>query len=348
MKNKIYAVDLFCGAGGLSYGLAADGIKIVAGIDIDYRCKFVYEKNIKAKFIHEDLSKISPKTINDLYPKNGIKLLAGCAPCQPFSTYNQGKDARSNDKWGLLDNFANIAKEIKPEIITMENVPQLTKHEVYNNFVNELKDLGYNITTTVVYCPDYGIPQMRKRLVLLASIIGEISLIPPIHTKKNYITVRQAIGKLSPLKAGESSKTDPVHVASAMTKMNLDRIRASKPGGSWKNWDNKLIANCHKKDAGKRYGSVYGRMEWDKPSPTITTQCTGFGNGRFGHPEQDRALSLREAAILQTFPENYKFFDEASPLLITSIRRMIGNAVPVKLGEAIAKSINNHLKESYV
>lgn len=130
-----------------------------------------------------------------------------------------------------------------------------------------------------------------------------------------------------------------------MSEINLKRIRASKPGGTWRDWPKKLVADCHKEGSGKTYPSVYGRMEWNKPAPTMTTQCYGYGNGRFGHPEQDRAISLREAAVIQGFPRDYKFIERGASVEFRTLGRMIGNAVPVGLGQAIAKSIKAHLEE---
>ena len=137
--------------------------------------------------------------------------------------------------------------------------------------------------------------------------------------------------------------SDRMHAAASLSEINLARIRLSRPGGSWRDWPDDLVASCHKLPSGKTYPSVYGRMEWDKPSPTLTTLCYGFGNGRFGHPEQDRAISLREAAILQSFPESYRFVPDDSPVQFRIIGRLLGNAVPVNLGRAIGKSIAGHL-----
>jgi DNA (cytosine-5)-methyltransferase 1 len=338
----ISAIDLFCGAGGLTHGLISEGIKVAAGVDIDPSCKYAYEANNTAKFILKDIAKLSVNEIKKLYPKNSIRVLAGCAPCQPFSTYTQGRDHKNDKKWGLLGSFSNLAEKILPEIITMENVPQLVRHSVYKEFVNKLESLGYHVKPHIVYCPDYGIPQTRKRLVLLASLYGEIELVKPSHKKTEYLTVRNTISHLPKIDAGEMSKTDVLHKASAMSKVNMQRIKNSTPGGNWKQWNKKLVAKCHTKNSGSKYSGVYGRMEWDKPSPTITTHCTGFGNGRFGHPEQNRALSLREAALLQTFPEKYKFCKEKE-FSVTKARKLIGNAVPVKLGNVIAQSIIAHI-----
>ena len=146
------------------------------------------------------------------------------------------------------------------------------------------------------------------------------------------------------LNAGETCESDPLHTARKLTALNMKRIKATPYGGGWKDWPEELILNCHKKGTGKTFGSVYGRMLWDEPSPTITTLCTGIGNGRFGHPEQDRALSLREAALLQTFPVDYRFFPDTETFSLRNVSRYIGNAVPPLLGEVIAESIKRHLK----
>ncbi len=183
-------------------------------------------------------------------------------------------------------------------------------------------------------------------MVLLASKLGEIQLCPATKTKDNYLTVKDAIGHLPKIKSGETHSKDKLHMTSKMKEITLKRIAASKQGGTWKDWPEDLVAECHKKTSGKSFGSVYGRMSWNKPSPTITTQFVGFGNGRFGHPTQDRALSLREGAILQTFPEDYKFSDPDEPFSIGNIARMIGNAVPVRLGEIIADRITQHINET--
>jgi DNA (cytosine-5)-methyltransferase 1 len=147
------------------------------------------------------------------------------------------------------------------------------------------------------------------------------------------------------LKAGEVCPTDPLHQACELSPLNLKRIRASTPGGSWRDWDKRLVADCHKKSSGKTYPSVYGRMSWDEPAPTMTTQFYGFGNGRFGHPEQDRAISLREGAIIQSFPRSYKFVPAGEPIYRKPIGRLIGNAVPVNLAKAIGKTIVRHVRD---
>lgn len=339
---KVSCVDLFCGAGGLTHGFVLEGLPVVAGIDMDPACRFPYEANNNADFLERDVSTVSAEELEKLFGNANIRVLAGCAPCQPFSTYAQRYEVDEKDgKWGLLYQFARLAKETLPEIITMENVPTVAKHDVFHDFVSTLKGLDYEVWSEVVDSSQYGVPQTRRRMVLLASRLGKIKIIDPTHKKPK--TVGQSIKHLRALQAGESAPRDKLHATSTLSKKNLQRIKASKPGGSWRDWPEDLVADCHRTESGKTYSSVYGRMEWGKPAPTMTTQCYGFGNGRFGHPEQDRAISLREAAILQSFPRGYKFIPKNGEVSFKALGRMIGNAVPVDLGRAIAQSINKHL-----
>lgn len=345
--EKPYAVvDLFCGVGGLTQGFVKAKFDVRAGIDFDASCKYAYERNNHTSFIHADLTKTSPTVIEEFYPDNSIKILAGCAPCQAFSTYQQGN--KKNDKWKLLYSFGKIIEAIQPDIVSMENVPNLMKYnkgQVFEDFIAVLKSNDYFISYQIVDAQDYGVPQRRKRLILLASKFGEINLIPKTHAGNKVKTVKKAIGHLPAIEAGESYHKDKLHRARELSELNLRRIRATSQGGGWKEWDDELVLDCHKKESGKSYGSVYGRMNWDEVSPTLTTQCTGYGNGRFGHPEQDRAISLREAAILQSFPKKYHFIDSKDVFRPSFIEKHIGNAVPPRLGYVIAKSIKNHLKQ---
>ena len=347
---KINAVDLFRGVGGLTYGIQQAGINVVAGYDIDEKSKFAYEYNNDAKFILKDIKEIEDDEILGLYPSDtDIKVLIGCAPCQPFSTYSHKYQNNENTKKkiDLLDCFGRQVELVKPDIVSMENVPQMQKREVFHRFLTLLEKNGYKVTYKVVYAPDYGVPQTRKRLLLLASKFEDISLIEPEFNSDTHPTLRDAIGKLPKIRAGEIYENDPLHRSRNLSDLNLKRIRQSKPGGTWRDWDDDLLLEAYKKDSGKSFGSVYGRLEWDKPANTITTQFPGIGNGRFGHPEQDRALSLREGALLQTFPLNYEFVDpkQSRNYPISQVALQIGNAVPPKLGEIIGKSIINHLEE---
>jgi DNA (cytosine-5)-methyltransferase 1 len=346
MKKKtlrIEAIDLFCGAGGLSFGLRKGGVKILAGIDFDPACQYPFEKNNKATFIESDISQIDGANISKIFTeKADIRVLAGCAPCQPFSKYRQGEDTSGDKKWKLLYEFSRLVGEIEPDIVTMENVPELAGHKVFEDFVSDLSDKKYKISYGIINCLEYGIPQSRKRLVLLASKHGDINIIAPSHSSEMFMTVEAAIGHLPPILAGERHKDDVLHVSSRLSEINLRRIRQSRQGRTWRDWDADLLLACHKKESGKSYSSVYGRMSWDSPAPTMTTLCYGIGNGRFGHPDQDRAISLREAAIFQTFPETYKFSAPGEMPCTKRIGRLIGNAVPVRLGEVIGLSIKKH------
>jgi DNA (cytosine-5)-methyltransferase 1 len=353
--NLPSVVDLFCGVGGLTHGLQLAGLRVVAGIDLDSSCQYAYEhNNADVRFVAADISTLPAEEVKMLYPKAGINILVGCAPCQPFSKYTKryrkgektnGCDGDKWQQWGLLHTFANIVKHVLPDVVSMENVPELADEQVFADFCCALVQLGYSLSQNIVNCSEYGVPQKRRRLVLLASRHGEICLIPPLYNEDNYPTVRECIGNLPPLVAGGQAADDIIHSAASLSTINLQRIRHSSPGGTWRDWDDSLRLNCHKKRGGRTYASVYGRMSWDAPSPTITTQFYGYGNGRFGHPEQDRALSLREGALLQSFPPNYEFIEPGSTFNRHEIGAHIGNAVPVLLGKAIGVSIRSHILE---
>lgn len=344
IAGSIRAVDLFCGAGGLTRGLELAGIDVRLGIDIDPACAYPYAENNKATFLLKAVDEVTSEDISDVFGGASFKLLAGCAPCQPFSTYSQGCSRPSDERWNLLGHFSRLVKETSPNLVTMENVPRLKRQDVFVDFVSVLKDEGFEIFQDVVNCADYGVPQQRQRLVLLASKLGRIDIVEPTTPEGRRVTVRKVLCKLSPLEAGQTCESDQMHQACELTPLNLERIRASKAGGTWRDWDENLRADCHARPSGKTYPSVYGRMTWDEPSPTLTTQFFGFGNGRFGHPEQDRAISLREGAILQSFSKSYQFVRKDAPIYRKRIGRLIGNAVPVRLGSAIGKSIVRHVQ----
>lgn len=336
----IRAIDLFCGAGGLTRGLLNVGIDVRLGVDVDPSCRYPYEANNGVAFLQKDIYRFAVSGMKRLLRGGDISVLAGCAPCQAFSTYNARRAHRIPNKYALVREFARIVSEVKPDIVTMENVPYLVPRQAFRDFLNTLRDGKYQCWYEIVDVRYYGVPQTRRRLVLLASRLGVIKMIPPTHpSEEKWRNVRQTIAQLPRLRAGQQDSKDPVHIASKLSRLNLERLKASKPGRTWRDWPEHLRADCHEKEKGERYVSVYGRMHWDKPAPTITTQCFGFGNGRFGHPEQMRGISLREAALLQTFPRNYEFLPKSERIRIGAIGRLIGNAVPVRLAEAIGRSI---------
>ena len=337
-KRKIYAIDLFCGAGGLTKGMENAGIDVRLGIDIDPACSYPYNKNNKAQFLLKNVEDLTSDELKKKYRKNGIKLLAGCAPCQTFSTYNRKAD-QSDKRWWLLMQFARLIKEVSPELITMENVPSLIEQDVFINFLQDLNDANYYVSYQIVNCADYGLPQQRKRLVLLASKFGEIKLLSPSDLGVNPTTVRDVLFSLPSIKAGEVCSRDPLHQSSHSRKLTFYVLKHRAQGGHGGIGIKILLLIVMKKEIRKNLSKCLWRMEWDEPAPTMTTHIR-FGNGRFGHPEQDRAISLREGAILQSFPEDYSFVEPGETISIKAVGRMIGNAVPVKLGEVIGKKLH--------
>ena len=348
-SNPATAVDLFCGAGGLTRGLLDAGIAVAAGYDVDEACRYPYtHNNSPATFQKKSVTELTGKQLARYYPKGHVRVLVGCAPCVTFSQYTQGVDPERDPKWSLLRDFARLVRELKPDIVSMENVPGLQRHSVFTDFLKTLDDQGFHYPedaeARIVYCPDYGIPQRRTRLVVVASRLGPISLVPRTHRPHRYRTVSDALRSLPALKSGSMAPHDPMHRSSKLSALNLRRIRKSIPGGTWDDWPSELVADCHKSTTGDGYGAVYGRMTWHEPAPTITTQFHGFGSGRFGHPEQDRALSLREGALLQSFPKSYAFVKPGGKYHFTKIGRLIGNAVPVRLGAIIGRTIAGHVE----
>jgi len=345
----VQVVDLFCGVGGLTRGLLDAGLDVIAGFDIDSTCQFTYEHNNNVDYHLKNIREVTGAEIENLYGENVTRVLVGCAPCQPFSQMRfKLKDANERDeKYDLLLEFGRLIEETHPTIISMENVPQIRETDVYNQFLDILRRNDYHIDAKVIFCPEYGIPQTRRRFVLVGSLLGPINIIGPTHDK-NDVHVRDFIANLPPIVAGEIHPDDPMHRAASLSEKNLQRIQASIPGGTWRDWPEDLRCDCHRKESGQTYSSVYGRMTWEQIGPTITTQFYNYGTGRYGHPEQDRALSLREGALLQTFPPEYNFINPNANFVFSDIARHIGNAVPVRLGEIIGQTINQHLEENNV
>lgn len=335
-SQKIHAVDVFCGIGGLTHGLNLSGIRVKAGFDTDPACQYAYEANNRnSKFFLDDVRDLQFRHIAPHYKDADVTVMVGCAPCQPFSAHNENRKTKTSraDDCSLVGEFARLIEECNPDLVSMENVPGLMKHESFDEFLSTLDQLRYCHDHAILRCVDYGVPQNRRRLVLLASKLGDVSLPRPM---KNKMTVADFIRDLPEIQDGESSPDDPAHISMALSQKNKQRIRQSKQGGTWKDWDDDIVNACHRKAS---YSSSYGRMRWDAPAPTITTQFCYYSTGRFGHPEQHRAISVREAALLQTFPRDYKFAEAEQSVAITKTARHVGNAVPVKLAEAIGKSL---------
>ncbi|WP_189115620.1 DNA cytosine methyltransferase [Pilimelia terevasa] len=341
---QVSAVDLFCGVGGLSHGLQDAGIHVAAGVDLDPICGYPYRTNIRAPFHRRDIRNLAVDELAAMWPAGAVRVLAGCAPCQPFSSYRRGVDTSREAQWPLVNEVRRLVEGALPDIVTMENVPRIVSTPVFTDFVARLRKLGYRVSSGSCYCPAYGVPQRRRRLVLVASLMGDIAVPKGATTAANYTTVRQAIGDLEPVRHGEVHPDDRLHKSRTLNDLNLKRIRRSKPGGTWEEWPEELRAPCHRRASGATFRNVYARMVWDDPSPTITTLAYNFGAGRFGHPEQDRPITLREAAILQSFPPDYEFVAPGEPVQFAPLGRLIGNAVPPRLAAAVGTAIVDHVK----
>ena len=338
----IKAIDFFCGAGGLTRGLLNAGIEVLAGVDNDEHLRETYTHNNKpSRFINKDIDAIE---IHELREELEIQnedttLYAACTPCQPFSTLSR-QNWKDDDRKILLLTFAEIVKECPPDFILVENVPGLNNgsgKEIYNEFLEILEKCEFSdVVADLLDAKHFGVPQTRKRFILLASKEGSISLPIPITDPSQFVTVKECIEKYPEIADGEESENSPNHKAREL-KSHHKRIVEAVPedGGSRKDIvDTSILLQCHQ-DKPNAHRDVFGRMAWDKPAPTLTSRCTDVYSGRFIHPQQDRGISLREAAALQTFGDDYEFFGTS----ITGIARQIGNAVPVKLAEQLGKSI---------
>ena len=340
LSYNMFSLDVFCGAGGLTRGFLNAGIRVLAGIDINAGSKRTYEENNRpAVFVHSDLRRIRARDLVRYVagiPSEEL-VFTGCAPCQPFS-----KQRREVSREGstLLGHFGRLIEEFQPGFAVIENVPGIANvpgNSTYRRFLRSLVALGYEYDDGRLDAKCFGVPQTRNRLVLIASRSGRPSLPEPTHGPDllPYETVRHAITRYPSLEAGEESIAVPNHRAAKLSTTNLRRIRATPPdGGSRGNWPNDLILDCHR---GRYDGhsDVYGRMYWDSPAPALTCRCNSVSSGRYGHPEQHRAISLREAASLQSFADDYTFYGRSQ----AEIAAQIGNAVPVRMAEALARKV---------
>ncbi len=353
----IKAIDLFCGAGGVTRGLLDAGIDVIAGYDIDPSLQKVYETNNirkngkKVKYFNKKVEELKR---SDIYKLVGSKtarlqnkekfLLAGCAPCQPFSLKNKNRHDKTDHRRTLITYFADLVKETKPDFVFMENVTGLEKLEPENlkYFTDILEDEGFFWKTEIKNALHYGVPQNRKRFVLLASKEKEINIPNGEYdgVSKSYKTVGDVIKNLPVLRVGKEHSKVPNHRCANLSELNKIRIKATKKnGGSRTDWDRNLWLKCHIDDKGNPknvHTDVYGRMSWGKPAPTLTTKFNSITTGRYGHPTQNRAISLREGAYLQSFPANYIFYGS-----MQNIAKQIGNAVPPKMAEEFGKYFAN-------
>lgn len=331
--KRIKAIDFFSGAGGLTKGLRLAGIEVFAGVDFESSCKDTYEKNNNATFINKSIIDVKAKDIKELFKQNINKgdytMLAGCAPCQPYSMINTRKK-QNDDRKTLLDEFRRIIKGVKPHFVLMENVSRLNvENQYFAAFIKMLKDNGYTYEYKVLNAKDFKVAQNRKRLFLIATRLKKINLSFNDLITYNPITLKDVIYDLENIEHDKPSLIDPLHKSKPLSKMNLKRMKATpKNGGLRSAWSDDLKLPCHRKK--ESFLDNYGRLSWENLSSTITTKFNKSCCGRFGHPDQDRALSLREGALIQTFPRDYEFFGTDN-----QIAKQIGNAVPVNLSRAV-------------
>lgn len=332
------SVDLFCGCGGLTEGMRQAGFHTRVAVELVHDAVVTFRLNHPhTKILEGDIRTISSEQVRCRLRGETLHLLAGCPPCQGFSSIRRLNRAQSisDQRNDLILEYLRMVKELRPLTIMMENVPALAHYEKFQEVFDDLYDMGYNPKVQVVNVCSYGVPQNRKRLVMVGSLLGNLEIARPRDLK---VTVRDAIGSLEP-----TSKTkDFVHkIYPKHTKRVLERIKLTpKDGGSRKDLPEEYILTCHrKKNIG--FNDVYGRLRWDDYSTTITGGCLNPSKGRFLHPVKNRCITAREAALLQSFPPGYKFPKNISR---SSLALLIGNALPPKFSYYQSLEIYNHLK----
>lgn len=337
-KNyTLNAVDIFSGCGGLTEGMRRAGFDVRVAVEIDADSVLTYKMNHPdTEIIQKDIREVKASEIKKILGNDQLHLLAGCPPCQGFSSIRRLNKKRSvrDKRNSLVAEYLRFVKELKPLTVMMENVPGLKDYFLFKDVFKELQKMGYNPKVSVVNIKYYGVPQTRRRLVMIGSLLGEPNIAEGTGEK---VTVRQAIGELEPVEV----TLDPVHKITAKHTPRIKQMIAMIPknGGSRKDLPEELILECHKrKNVG--FNDIYGRLRWDDYSTTITGGCLNPSKGRFLHPEEDRAITAREAALLQSFRRDYKFPTEITK---ASLALLIGNALPPKFSLIQCLNIKEHL-----
>ena len=328
--------------------MRAAGMEVVLAIDNDRDASRTFQANFPTARVHVvDVRHLPTRSLDAAVLSAGSHplLFSACAPCQPFSKQRKTTSTDGDKRLGLLGEFLRFVKRYRPELLFIENVPGVARGELpqraFDRFTQTIARLGYTSEYRVVRAQHYGVPQRRSRLFLLASRLALVGFPNPTHgpgtPTPHYSTVRDWIGDFPPLEAGTAHPLIPNHRAAALSPLNMKRLRATPEGGSWTDWPRHLVPQCHKDGAGG-YSDVYGRMLWDAPATALTTRCISYSNGRFGHPDQHRAISVREAASLQTFPASFTFTGS-----LNAQARQVGNAVPVLLSQRFGEHLANHI-----
>lgn len=348
MTREIVLADFFSGCGGTARGFTDAGVRPVFATDWDEEAVQTFKLNFPdVKAVQRDIRELATEEVVSVMPPadEAIRLLAGCAPCQPFAGHRNaatGEDERSD----LVLELLRFVEALCPQLVFVENVPGMRRASrsdgPFMEFVEVLKKT-HDVAFDTISCADYGVPQTRRRLVLIASSLGEIDLPTPTHgpsTDQPHVTVRDVLHSLPHNVDEPEAAAISSHRAMRLTRLNSERIKATPEGGDRRNWPKHLWPDCHSGGFGG-HTDVYGRLSWDKPAPTLTTKCISYSNGRFGHPSEHRAITAREAARLQTFPDSFQF---AGGLTLQA--RQIGNAVPVLLARRFGQHFVEHVTEA--
>lgn len=359
MTKRFVAIDLFSGAGGLTLGLRNAGFRVAAGVEIDPVACATYERNHpKSRAIIADISQVSAADLLKIAPARKIHVVVGCAPCQGFSSLTR-KHKREDPRNQLVLEMARIIEEVRPDAVMMENVPGLATRgkALFDEFLSRLRCAGYYVDHRIIQMADYGVPQNRRRLVLLGGNGFMIPFPAPTHARspepdsglESWVSVRAALprGKAPRTLSQSWSSGGPQahnwHVVRDLRPQTKIRLKAAMPGETWLHLAEDVRPVCHRGDY-VGFTNVYGRMAWDRISGTITSGCTTPCKGRFGHPDRRRTtISVREAATIQTFPESYCFDTDQ----IEAVCEMIGNAVPPLFAHRVAGQIMSALTAHY-
>lgn len=355
--RKFTAVDLFAGGGGLSVGLTGAGFDVLSAVENEPVAASIYAANhARTTVLQKDIREIAA---SDLVPAEAagreVDLIAGCPPCQGYSSLT-AKHHRSDLRDALIREFLRVVRDLRPRAVMLENVPRLAVQGrfLFEEFIEGIGSLGYDVNWGVLQVADFGVPQKRRRLVLLAGRDGSIDLPVPTHARagKNdrlpWRTVRDALPSsseepctLTAARAAGGPATKNWHVVRNMSRLNLKRLETLEEGQSWPDLPKRLRSACHTSKGGG-FSNVYGRMRWDAPAPTITGGCTTFSKGRFGHPVKNRTISVREAATLQEFPRDYNFNSD----FMEHVCNVIGNALPCGFAQLVSTAVATHLKDA--
>ena len=339
IRNKLYAIDVFSGCGGLSEGLRQAGFDVIAGVEVDNNAARTFRMNHSDTVLFEDdIRKLDTNKILKLLNGKPLHLLAGCPPCQGFSSLRRlnRKSAIPDERNSLINEYYRFVEELIPLTIMLENVPGIVDYTLFKTIVRKLRTLDYHLVYKVVNVADYSVPQRRKRLVLVGSKIGKIDIASGVNT---IITVKDALGRLKNNGNDELHKIYPKHTEHVQKMISL----IPKNGGSRKDLPERFKLKCHKKK-NVGFNDIYGRLRWNTVSSTITGGCLNPSKGRFLHPVKNRCITAREAALLQTFPIDYKF---PTNIPRVELALLIGNALPPEFSRIQAENIFRHIEQCY-